>query len=103
MTITAYQARNIISSHEVIRTGLVVGLLDVVEAYAQRRRDWVPKKKCGGCDETSFFADIETKALEAIQALGPDDIAQLKIYLKAKNLWINTSAPGKASELKELK
>ena len=103
MTITAYQARNIVSSHDVISKGLVVGLLGAVEAYAQRKRAWVPKAKCGGCNETAFFADVEAQALEAIQNLSSDDISRLKTYLGVKDLWINTSVPGKPSELKQLK
>ncbi len=102
MIITANKALKIVASHDVIRVGGVVELLDAVELYAQYRRDWIPKKTCGGCNEVAFFAPVETKALEAIGALGPDAVAKLKKYLGCKDLWINPSTPGKSSELKKL-
>lgn len=101
MIITGKKALTIVSSHAVIIGG-VQELLDVVEMYAQRRRDWNPKKKCGGCDEIAFFQGVETAALQKIEGLGPDPIARLKKFLGAKDLWINTATPGKPSSLKKL-
>lgn len=101
MIITARKALVIVSSHDVIKAG-VVKLLPAVEAYAERRRKWTPKKNCNGCDEASFFKDLEDASLQAIQTLDSESIGKLKKFLNAKDLWINTSEPGKPSQLKAL-
>ena len=103
MIITANKALQIVSSHDVIRVGGVVELLEAVELYAQFRRDWIPKKTCGGCNEIAFFAPVETKALEAISGLSSDSVEKLKKYLGQKDLWVNSATAGKSSELKRLK
>jgi hypothetical protein len=100
MIITAHKAVSIISNHAVVKA--VPELLDAVEAYVEKKRQWQPKKGCGNCDEVSFFQPLEDTALKAIAGLAPDAIQRLKKFLSARDLYINITGPNGRIELKPL-
>lgn len=100
MIITAQRAMSLVSNHAVIQA--VPELLDAVEAYVAKERQWNPKKTCGNCDKISFFQPLEESTLRAIQGLSPDAIARLAKFMNAKDLYINAPSEGGQSKLKQL-
>lgn len=100
MIITANRALNLVSNHAVIQE--VPELLDAVEAYVQKERQWAPKKSCGNCDRVSFFQPLEESTLRAIEGLSKDAIARLAKFVGAKDLYINTASDNGKSNLKQL-
>lgn len=101
MIITAKQALNLVSSHEIVKT--IPELLNAVEAFASANRQWQPKKGCADCNKSSFFGSVEDKALQAIADLSPDAVDRLKKFIGRNDLYVNLPQPGKPAILKELK
>lgn len=101
MTITGSRALTIVSNHAVLRA--VPELLGVVEEFAAANRKWQPKKGCADCNKASFFAPVETNALQALGSLSPDAVARLKAFLGKKELFLNLPQPGRPATVKELK